>query len=114
MASISRIPGPPLGPFVADHDNIAGRYGAILQGIHRCPFAVEDPRRALPHLGVETGALDHRTFRCQRATQDCDAAGGMNWIVQRPHDRPVHIRRGDVGEVLGHGLARDSQAISIE
>ena len=47
--SISRMPGPPLGPFVADDDDVARLDRLPLHGGERRLLAVEDARRAAMH-----------------------------------------------------------------
>ncbi|MEN4474174.1 hypothetical protein [Mycolicibacterium cosmeticum] len=103
-----------LGALVADDDDVAVRDGAVLERVQRGPLPLENPCRALEHVGVETGRLHHRALRRERAVQDRDAAGRMDRIAHRPQHLAVRVRRLDVGEVLRHGLTGDGQAIPVQ
>ncbi|MCV7253114.1 hypothetical protein H7J86_13155 [Mycobacterium hackensackense] len=46
--------------------------------------------------------------------QDRDPAGGVDRIVHRAQHLAVGVRRRDVGEVLGHGLAGDREAVTVQ
>src|SRR5690625_1313547 len=46
-----------LGALVADDDDVAGLDGAVLQGVHRGPLALEDAGGALEDVLVEAGRL---------------------------------------------------------
>ncbi|MBX9920533.1 MAG: hypothetical protein K2Y33_12020 [Mycolicibacterium frederiksbergense] len=106
--------GAALGALVADDDDIAVGDGAVLQRIERRSFTLENPRGALEHIGVEPGGLDHRALGRQRAVQDGDAAGRVDRVVHGAEHLAVRVRRFDMGQVLGHRLTGDSQAIPVQ
>ena len=56
IASISRMPGPPLGPSLRITTTSPAVMVLVLEGVHGGPLAVEDARGAAEHLGVEAGA----------------------------------------------------------
>ena len=87
---------------------------AVLDGVHRGALAVEDPRRALEDVAVEAGRLHDRALGRQRAVEDRDAAGAVDRLAQRAEDLAVEVRRRDVGEVLGHRLAGDGEAVAVQ
>ncbi|WP_166654839.1 hypothetical protein [Mycobacterium sp. BK086] len=103
-----------LGALVADDDHVAVSDGAVLESVECCPLTLENPCGAFEHIGVEAGRLDHRALGSQRAVQDRDAAGRVDRIVHRAQHLAVGIRRLDVREVLGHGLARHGEAITVQ
>ena len=63
-ASISCMPGPALGPFVADHDDVARLDLAEDDAVVGVDLALEDHRRpgVLEHLGADPGRLDDRAL----------------------------------------------------
>ncbi len=106
--------GAALRPLVADHDDVAGRDLAGEDLLHRDVFAVEDARGAFEAERVDTGDLHHRALRRERAAEDRDAALLVDRIGERVHDGAVGRGRVEVGQVLGHGLARDREAVAVQ
>ncbi len=99
---------------VADDDDVAGLQGALGDGVHRALLAVEDAGGALEGLGVEAGRLHDRALGGQRAAQDDEAAGLVDRVVHRVDDRAVRVRRGDLGQVLGHRLAGHGERVAVQ
>ena len=108
------MPGAALGSFVADHDDVAGLDLALVQRVQGTLLALEHAGRALEDVGVEAGALDDGTFGGHGPVQDRDAAGLVDRVVQGAQDLAVQVRRVDRGEVLGHGLAGDGEAVAVQ
>ena len=53
-------------------------------------------------------------FGRQRAREDRDAADGVDRVGQRVDDLAVGRRRVELGQVLGHRLAGDGEAVAVE
>ena len=60
------------------------------------------------------GDLHHAAVRRERAAQHRDAALRVDRRGERVHDLAVGLRRVEVGEVLGHRLAGDGEAVAVE
>ena len=103
-----------LGALVADDDDVAGLDRAVLDGVHRGPLAVEDPRGALEDVGVEAGRLHDGPLGGERAGEDGDPAGAVDRLAHRAQHLAVEVGRGDVGEVLGHRPAGDGEAVAVQ
>ena len=103
-----------LGSLIANDDHVTRLDGPVLEGRHGRLLALEDTRRALEGIDGDAGVLDHGTLGCERAAQDRDPAGGGERILGGAQDLAVGIRRGDVGEVLRHGLACHREAVAVD
>ena len=108
------MPGPPARTLVPDHDDVAG----LMRPWVTASIASFSPSktRAVPSntLAVEAGALDHGALRRERAAQDRQAAGAVDRVGQRVDDLAVRVRRGDVGEVLGHRAAGHGERVAVQ
>jgi hypothetical protein len=72
--------------------------------------------RAVPSKTSESkpGALHDGSPRGPASRQDRDAAGPWIGFVDRAQHLAVEVRRVDVGEVLGHRLAGDGEAVAVQ
>ncbi len=113
-SSISRMPGPPRGPFVADDDDVAGvdpaaddrRVGGI--------FRVEDPRgpSVLEHGRGDGRALHHRAVGGEVAAEHGDPASrGVGLLDSADHDA---VGVGGLGGDLAYRLAGDRERASVD
>ena len=114
ICSISRMPGPPFGPSQRMTTTSPALQAARGQRVHRGLLAVEDAGGALEHVGVEAGALDDGAVGGQRAAQDREAAGAVDRVAHGVDDLAVGVRRGDVGQVLGHRAAGDGERVAVQ
>ena len=114
-ASISRMPGPALRALVADDEHGAGLDGAGEDGLHRALLAVEHPGRALEVELVEVRPATFTTapLGASEPREHDDAALGVDRRVERVDDHAVGRGRVELGQVLGHGLAGDGEAVAV-
>ena len=78
--SISRMPGPPLRPFVADHDDVPGDHLAVEDGLRAPLPPIEDARRPVNRRPFLAGDLGHRAVGREVAVQDHQMAVGLDRI----------------------------------
>ena len=115
-ASISRMPGPALRALVADDDDVAG-VDRARRGSPPSPRPRRRSTRAVPskRVDVDAGDLHHRALRRERAARGprCRPARGSGRVSGCT---TVAVGRGrvEVGEVLGHRLAGDGEAVAVE
>jgi hypothetical protein len=87
------------GPFVADHDDVAGVDAIALHGGERFLLALEDARAAF-EVAALAGQFENATLRCEVAVKDRVAAARFQRLADWMH----HVlcfragRRGRFGE----------------
>ena len=82
--SISRMPGPPRGPFVAHDDHVAGDHGAVEDRLQRRLLAVEYPRAAREAQTLLAADLRDGAFGREVAVEHDEVALGLDRVVERP------------------------------
>ena len=76
-------------------------------------LAIEDPCRTNEFINADACVLRHGTFRRKRSVQDRDAAGCVQRRLRGTQDVAIGIWWGDVCQVLGNGLSRHSEAVTV-
>ncbi len=107
------MPGPPLGPFVADDDHIAFLVFARLNGGERIFLAIEHARGPAMMQMLEPRHFHDGAFGREIAAQAHHAAGRRQRIVVSAHDLLVRIEL-HVLQIFGNRLARDGHAIAVD
>ncbi len=101
---------------VSDHEHRARHDIAGQDRRHRPFLPVEDSRRPLERELVprQSGHLDDRSLRRQRAGEDVDAALGMDRSLERVDDDPIGRGRRDLGQVLRHRPSGDGDRVAVQ
>ncbi len=81
--SISGMPGPPFGAFVANDDHVALDDFLLLKRREHVFFGIENFRRAFESLAFFASNFRHSSFGGEIAAQDLDVAGFLDWVFHR-------------------------------
>ncbi len=109
------MPGPPRGPFIADHQHFAFFVLAQAHRLETGLLGIEASRRARNTQLVlgHASDLDDRAFRREIAAQSDDAAGRRDGPIGRVDD-VLFVIPMDLRHVLGDGPASDGEAIAVQ
>ena len=102
-----------LGPFVADHHDVARLDLAALYGLEGRLLLLEDPGGSFVDALLVSGNLDYGAFRSDVAAQDGQAARGAARRVGGVDHRLV-VDDCSLVDVLRQGLAVDRHAIAVQ
>ena len=105
--------GAALGPFVPDHNDVAGFDFPALYRLEGCLFLIEDPRRTFVHLFLVAGDLDYRAVGGKVAAQDSQAARGATGRVE-VIDNGLVVHSGGFLEVFRQGLAVHRHGVPVQ
>ena len=84
--NISRMPGPPFGTLIADHEHIAGLDSAFLDGSETGFFCIEDAGWPAMFHPIGSGNLHHATFRREIAFENNQPTRRLDWLVECVND----------------------------
>ena len=106
--------GSGLRAFVANDDHRVGLDLIRQDGRHRGVLTVKDASRSIKEQLVDAGNLDHRALRRKGAGQDGQSPAVVNGIGQRVHHIAIWSGDGKLRKVLGHGLSRHGENVTVE
>ena len=113
-ASISRMPGPPRGPSYRMTTTSPGlRVPSVTASIAPCS---PSKTRAVPSKMSASKPADFTTAPsgASEPRRIDEPAGLVDRVAHRVDDRAVGVRRGDLGQVLGHGLPGHGERVPVQ
>ena len=103
-----------LGAEVTQHHHVAGLDLAVHDGGQGALFVVEHTRGAGDHGVLQARDLGHAAFGAQVALEDGQVALGIDGLADRQDHVLARVQIGYVGQVLGHRLAGDGHAVTMQ